>query len=99
MAFSMAAAARAAPSISRRRADGWPAQPELDPSGYRTVVLMCESADRWYPNSPALVATASVTWLRWNRPADTTFLDAAASTTARIWGIIWAERARAVSSS
>src|SRR2546425_865297 len=47
MAFSIAVAASAAPSISRIRADGCPAQPELDPSGYRIVVLMCESAERW----------------------------------------------------
>lgn len=41
----MAVEARLALSISESRVEGCPAQPELDPSGIRTVVVNWESLE------------------------------------------------------
>ena len=79
--------------------EGCPAQPELDPSAIRTVVVSCESLASWNPNNPALLAK------RWRgetvriRPAATSFCFRAASMMVFTCGIICGARALAVAAS
>ena len=99
MHFSAATRASSAPSISAIRVDGWPAQPELDPSARRKVVVSLASAVREKPNRPFLFAMAVSVVMRSNNPAAAIFCFCAVSMMARMDGNMSAARAWAVRSS